>query len=548
MALNGGNVLVNCLKSLGSERIFAVPGESYLAVLDALYDHDDIELITCRQEGGAAMMADAYGKLTGRPGICFVTRGPGATNASAGVHIAAQDSTPMILFIGQVATDMMEREAFQEVDYRRFFSPMVKWAAQIDDPDRISEFVSRAYHTAINGRPGPVVLALPENILSAPACKQPLPKFKPNHTGISINALSDLTNLLEKAERPMILNGRAGWTSEATESLKTFAETNQIPVAATFRCQDTFDNRLPNYIGDVGIGINPKLAQAVKDADTLLLIGARLGEMTTGGYSLIDIPSPKQTLIHVYPGAEELQRTYAADLAINCSITAFCQAIESIELKSKPNSQTPAQYRANYLDWNKAVKADSEVQLSEIIKWLNDNLPDDTIITNGAGNYSAWTHRFFQYKQYHTQLAPTSGSMGYGLPAALAAKAQDRNKTVVCFAGDGCLQMTIQELATAVQFELNIIIIVINNNSWGTIRMHQEKNYPNRVKGTDLINPDFITLANAYGLHSELVETTEEFGPAFDKASQSGKPALIEIRHPVEVINPSTTLSKLSRL
>ena len=545
MNSSGGEVLIDCLKSLGTERIFAVPGESYLAVLDALYDHPDIELITCRQEGGAAMMADAHGKLTGRPGICFVTRGPGATNASAGVHIAAQDSTPMILFIGQVATDMMEREAFQEIDYRRFFSPMVKWAAQIDDAGRISEFVTRAYHTAVNGRPGPVVLALPENILSAQTTEQALPEFKPNHTGVPVTALAELTDYLEAAKRPLILTGRAGWTAEATKSLQIFAEKNQIPVAATFRCQDTFDNRLSNYIGDVGIGINPRLSEAVRDADTLLLIGARLGEMTTGGYSLIDIPHPKQTLIHVYPGAEELNRTYAVDLAINCSTTAFCQAIKSIGLKSKPDSAALEQHRANYLDWNKTVKADCNVQLSEIIKWLNDNLPEDTIITNGAGNYSAWAHRFFQYKQYHTQLAPTSGSMGYGLPAALAAKAQHRNKTVVCFAGDGCLQMTIQELATAVQFELNIIVILINNNSWGTIRMHQEKNYPKRVKGTDLVNPDFITVANAYGLHSELVETTEEFGLAFERSKKSEKPALIEIRHPVEIINPSLKLSQL---
>ncbi len=545
MNLNGGSVLINCLKALGARHLFAVPGESYLAALDALYDHDDIELITCRQEGGAAMMADAYGKLTGRPGICFVTRGPGATNASAGVHIAAQDSTPMILFIGQVATDMMEREAFQEIDYRRFFSPMVKWAAQIDNPGRICEFVSRAYHTAVNGRPGPVVLALPENVLSASTSQQPLPEFRPNHTGVPTSAITELTELLQKAERPLILTGRAGWSTEATKSLQIFAENNRIPVAATFRCQDTFDNRHPNYIGDVGIGINPELAQIIKQADTLVLIGARLGEMTTAGYSLIDVPLPKQSLIHVYPGAEEINRTYAVDLAINCSATAFCRAIETLQLTRQDKPNAVQQYRSNYLNWNEAVKADCDVQLSEIVKWLSDNLPDDAILTNGAGNYSAWLHRFFQYKHYHTQLAPTSGSMGYGLPAALAAKTHDRNKTVVCFAGDGCLQMTIQELATAVQFNLNIIVIVINNNSWGTIRMHQEKTYPGRVKGTDLVNPDFTCLAKAYGLHSESVSKTQEFAPAFTRAVESGRPALIEIQHPLEVINPTTRLGEL---
>ncbi len=545
MTSNGGNLLINCLRSLGTDRVFAVPGESYLAVLDALYDFSDIELITCRQEGGAAMMTEAHGKLTGKPGICFVTRGPGATNASAGVHIAAQDSTPMILFIGQVATSMIEREAFQEIDYRRFFSPMVKWAAQIDDPARISEFVSRAYHTAVNGRPGPVVLALPENVLSASAVDQALPKFRQNETGLSESCLSELKSFLEKAEKPLLLTGRAGWTAQATKALQNFAYTNRLSVATTFRCQDTFDNRHDNYIGDVGIGINPELNQAVKNADTILLIGARLGEMTTGGYNLIDIPAPKQTLIHVYPGAEELNRTYSTDLAINCSVTEFCNAVENIELNNKPNLKYLEKFRTNYLNWNKAVKSGSSLQLSEIMKWLSDNLADDAVITNGAGNYSAWIHRFFQYKQFHTQLAPTSGSMGYGLPAALAAKCQNRDRTVICFAGDGCLQMTIQELATAAQFDLNIIVIVINNNSWGTIRMHQEKTYPGRVKGTDLVNPDFAVLATAYGFHSETVAETGEFICAFERAQQSRKPALIEITHPLEIITPSLKLSQL---
>ena len=543
---NGGHTLIEALKSLGVKRVFAVPGESYLAALNGMYDQPEIELITTRQEGGASIMAEAHGKLTGQPGICFVTRGPGATNASAGVHIAYQDSSPMILFIGQVATDMVDREAFQEIDYRRFFSPIAKWAGQIDDPARIVEYVNRAYHTAISGRPGPVVLALPEDVLSAVSCPQPMPVLTPNATGVSDHSLNEVIDLLEKSKKPLILTGRAGWTSKATHCLEKFAKLNNIPVAATFRCQDTFDNRHPNYIGDVGIGLNPELAKSVKQADTLIVLGARLGEMTTGGYTLIDIPSPRQTLIHVYPGAEELNRTYAANVAINCSVTQFCQSIEAIELKDKPEVGDLDQYREHYLRWNQAIESQTPVQLSQIMHWISNHLADNSVITNGAGNYAGWIHRFFCFKQFHTQLAPTSGSMGYGLPAALSAKAMDRNRAVICFAGDGCLQMTIQELATAAQFKLNIIVIVINNGSWGTIRMHQEKTYPGRVKGTDLVNPDFTSLAKAYGFHSELVLTTNDFAVAYERAEKSGLPALIEIKHPIEQIAPNLKLSDLA--
>ena len=547
MQNNGGSILIKSLESLGVSRVFAVPGESYLAALDALCDHPKIELITARQEGGAAIMAEAHGKLTGEPGICFVTRGPGATNASAGVHIAQQDSSPMILFVGQVATSMMDREAFQEIDYRRFFSPICKWAAQIDNPARISEYVNRAYHNAVNGRPGPVVLALPEDMLSGPAPEQALPHYTANRSGLSAQTLAQLTQALENSNNPLIITGRAGWTSKASLALKNFAQNNNIPVAATFRCQDTFDNRHDNYIGDVGISINPQLAQAIKQADTLLVIGARLGEMTTSGYSLIDIPSPAQKLIHVYPGAEELNRTYATSQAINCGVSDFCQTIESTVLKRKPSIETLNTYRQNYLNWNQPINVDCPVQLSSIMHWLRENLPDDAVITNGAGNYAGWIHRFFQFRQYHTQIAPTSGSMGYGLPAALSVKAQNRERTVVCFAGDGCVQMTIQELATAVQFKLNVIVIVLNNGSWGTIRMHQEKSYPGRVKGTQLENPDFTELAAAYGLHSERVAQTQEFAQAFKTAQQCEGPALIEIIHPVEVIAPNVSLSALSQ-
>ena len=544
--INGGDTLIQALKSLEVKRVFAVPGESYLAALNGLFDQPEIELITARQEGGASIMAEAHGKLTGKPGICFVTRGPGATNASAGVHIAYQDSSPMILFIGQVATQMMDREAFQEIDYRRFFSPIAKWAGQINEPSRIVEYVNRAYHTAVSGRPGPVVLALPEDVLSATAVTQSMPVFRPNATGISAQSIKKLVDLLDTSTNPLILTGRAGWTAKATRALEKFASVYNIPVAATFRCQDTFDNRHTNYIGDVGIGINPELANAVRAADTIIVLGARLGEMTTGGYTLFDIPSPSQTLIHVYPGAEEINRTYASALSINCSVTAFCTAIETLELPKKPDLDVLNLYRENYRRWNQAIESDLPVQLSQIMHWLSDRLQENTVITNGAGNYAGWIHRFFTFKQFHTQLAPTSGSMGYGLPAALSAKAMDRRTTVICFAGDGCLQMTIQELATAVQFELNIIVIVINNGSWGTIRMHQEKTYPGRVKGTDLINPDFTSLAKAYGLHSELVTTTDEFAPAFERAESSDSPALIEIRHPLEQIAVNIKLTDLA--
>lgn len=543
---NGGDILIQALKSLDVTRVFAVPGESYLAALNGLYDHPDMELITARQEGGACIMAEAHGKLTGKPGICFVTRGPGATNASSGVHIAYQDSTPMILFIGQVATTMMDREAFQEIDYRRFFSPIAKWAGQIDHPSRIVEYVNRAYHTAISGRPGPVVLALPEDVLSAPCETPTLPRFKPNATGISARSIKRTVELLEKSDQPLILTGRAGWDSEATAALQQFAKNNDIPVAATFRCQDTFDNRHPNYVGDVGIGINPQLAGAVRQADTLIALGTRLGEMTTGGYGLIDIPSPSQNLIHVYPGAEEINRTYAATQAINCSVTEFCQAIGMIELRHKPDAERLRLFRSNYLSWNRAVDSGSPVELSEIMHWLNQRLPDNAVIANGAGNYAGWIHRFFKFKQFHTQLAPTSGSMGYGLPAALAAKALDRQSPVICFAGDGCLQMTIQELATAVQFRLNVIVIVVNNGSWGTIRMHQEKTYPGRVKGTDLVNPDFCSLAGSYGLHCERVSSTDDFAAAFERSVRAERAALIEICHPLEQIATNLRLSDLS--
>ncbi|WP_343312581.1 thiamine pyrophosphate-binding protein [Brucella sp. BE17] len=544
---HGGQVLVDALRIHGVKRVFCVPGESYLAALDAFYDvHDEIDLIVCRQEGGAAYMAEAYGKMTGKPGICFVTRGPGATNASIGVHTAFQDSTPMLLFIGQVASDQVEREAFQEIDYRRMFGQMAKWVVQIDDAARIPELVSQAFHRAVNGRPGPVVVALPEDMLSAYATVDDAPAYKLVEMHPGAEQLQDMANRIEKAERPLMIVGGGGWNSEAVANLQTFAENMHLPVATSIRCQDMFDNTHPLYAGEMGTSISPKLAQRVRDADLLVVVGARLGEMTTQGYELIDIPVPKQKLIHIHPGAEELGRVYHADLPINASMPAFARASATLPALSDPRAKAwaasvNADYRANI----ETPTIPGPVQMGEIMAWLREHLPSDAIITNGAGNYSAWPHRFYQYRTYRSQLAPTNGSMGYGVPAAVAAKLTDPKRTVVAFAGDGCFLMNGQELATAAQYGANAIFIVINNGMYGTIRMHQERNYPGRVSGTDLANPDFASLARAYGLHGETVENTGDFAPAFERCEHSGKPALIEIRIDPEALSPKMSLSEM---
>ncbi len=544
---NGGQILVDALRIHGVERVFCVPGESYLAALDAFHDvQDDIDLIVCRQEGGAAYMADAYGKLTGKPGICFVTRGPGATNASIGVHTAFQDSTPMLLFIGQVASDQVEREAFQELDYRRMFGQMSKWVVQIDDAARIPELVSQAFHRAVNGRPGPVVVALPEDMLTAYATVDDAPAYKVVEMHPGAGQLQDMADRIEKAERPLMVVGGGGWNGEAVADLQTFAENMHLPVAASFRCQDMFDNTHPLYAGEMGTSISPKLAQRVRDADLLVVVGARLGEMTTQGYELVNIPVPKQKLIHVHPGAEELGRVYHADLPINASMPAFARAAARLPAIATPRAKAWAEsvnadYRANL----ETPTIPGPVQMGEIMAWLREHLPDDAIITNGAGNYSAWPHRFYQYRTYRSQLAPTNGSMGYGVPAAIAAKLTEPERTAVAFAGDGCFLMNGQELATAAQYGANAIFIVVNNGMYGTIRMHQERNYPGRVSGTGLANPDFASLARAYGLHGETVENTADFAPAFKRCEQSGKPALIEIRIDPEALSPKMSLTQM---
>ena len=542
----GGQVLVDQLKIHGVDRAFCVPGESYLAALDALYDAPQIQLLTCRQEGGAAMMAEATGKLTGRPGICFVTRGPGATNASAGVHIAFQDSSPMILFIGQIARHMREREAFQEIDYRRMYGPLAKWVAEIDDPERIPELVSRAFYTATAGRRGPVVLALPEDMLRSRVDVPDAEAYRPVETAPGAAAIAAFRERLAAAERPFVIVGGGGWDAQAVEDLRAFAEANALPVGVAFRCQDLFDNTHPNYAGDVGIGLGPKLAERIGQADLLLVVGARLGEITTGGYALISIPRPAQTLVHVHPGAEELGRVYQPDLAIHAGVGPFLAAARAMPAIDAPPwaAATPAAH-ANYLDHSSPTSTPGSLQMGEVVAWLGDNLPADAILTNGAGNYTIWVHRFYRYRRYRTQLGPTSGSMGYGLPAAIAAQAADPGRRVVCFAGDGCFQMTGQELATAVQYRLNVIVLVVNNGMYGTIRMHQERAYPDRVIGTDLANPDFAALARAHGAFGEVVTTTEAFAPAFERALAADRPAVLDLRVDPQAMTPRQSLAEI---
>ena len=542
----GADALIDALSLNGVERIFCIPGESYLAALDALYDRTQIQLVVCRHESGAAFMAEADGKITGRPGVCFVTRAPGATNASGGLHIAMQDSTPMILLIGQIARKDVDREAFQEVDYRRLFSEVTKWSAQIDDAERIPEYLNRAFAVATSGRPGPVALALPEDMLTDPCqCPDARP-WKSIDTSPSAEAIEQTTQLLNQAQRPLIIVGGSGWSQICADQLQHFAAHNQIPVANSFRCQDFFDNEHPNYIGDLGLGVNPALTTRIREADCLLVIGARLGEMTTGGFSLLDIPNLVQRLIHVHPGADELGHIYQPDLAINASASRFIEAlhIKTLDPRDDGSEQVRSGHQS-YLNWNATIEVTGALQLSSIIHDLRQLTEDDAIICNGAGNNSGWLHRFFRYRGYRTQLAPTSGTMGYGLPAAIAAKFRYPGRTVVAVVGDGDFMMISQELATAMQYQLNIIVILVNNGTYGTIRMHQEREYPTRVIGTDMINPDFVALAEAHGAVAERVATTGEFVPAFNRAKAANRLALIEIELDTNILTPTTTVDSL---
>jgi acetolactate synthase I/II/III large subunit len=544
---HGGKVLVNALQTHGVRRAFCVPGESYLPVLDALYDaREHIQLVVCRQEGGAAFMAEAYGKLTGEPGICFVTRGPGATNASIGVHTAMQDSTPMILFIGQVGSDVVEREAFQEVDFRRMFGQMSKWVAQIDRADRIPELLSHAFHVATSGRPGPVVLALPEDMLFG-RCDvvSNAQTYRRTATFPGAPQVHQLRTLLQEAHQPFVILGGGGWNAQACADVQRFAETFDLPVGCAFRRQDLFDNRHANYAGDVGIGINPKLLQRIKDADLLITIGARLSEMTTQGYTLIDIPRPKQKFVHVHADANELGKVYQTDLAINASLPEFCAALKTLNAVAINWKAWRETARGDYAENAKLTSMPGALNMAQVVEFLRKRLPANAILTNGAGNFASWLHRFYPYTGFRTQLAPTNGAMGYGFPAAVAAKITHPDRPVVCFSGDGDYLMNGQELATAVQYGANVITLVINNGMYGTIRMHQEREYPARVWGTELRNPDFAALARAYGAHGETVSATQEFEPAFERALASGKPALIECRIDPEAITPKTTLSAI---
>ena len=534
---HGGQILIDQLKIQGVDRVFCIPGESYLPALDGLYE-SGIQTIVGRQEGGVAMMAEASGKLTGRPGIAFVTRGPGASNASAGIHIAFQDSTPMILFVGQVDSSHRDREAFQEVDYKKMFSPLAKWVAEIDNIERLPEYISRAFNVALSGRPGPVVLSLPEDTLFAKSDIPDAPKANPSKQMVSEEDVNEVIDKLKRAKNPFIIVGGSGWSSEAAENLGKFAKSMGIPVGTSFRCQDYLDNRHPNYVGDVGIGINPALLKRIKLADCVLVLNARLGEMTTGGYSMFDIPKTTQYLIHVHPDPNELGSVYQPDIGLVCNSAEFIK--KAVNNSKEHQNKSPIKERANYQAWQKPLTTPGNVKMEVVIKKLSNILPEETIITNGAGNYNGWLHRYFTYKGWRTQVGSTSGSMGYGLPAAVAAKLIHHDKEVICLSGDGCFQMTMQEFGTACQYGLNIIIIISNNSVYGTIKMHQEKAFPGRPSGTSMVNPNFAELAKSYGGHGEVVLSTDQFSGALERARNSNKPAILDLRTDPKAINPQT--------
>lgn len=542
----GGEILIDQLVVQGVRHAFCVPGESYLAALDALHDAP-ISLTICRHEGAAAMMAEAVGKATGRPGICFVTRGPGATNGSAGVHIARQDSAPMIMFVGQVGRDMREREAFQELDYRQVFGGIAKWATEIDDPARIPEIVSRAFFTACNGRPGPVVVALPEDMLTERCVVPNAAAVEPVETWPGLNDMSRLQKMLWAAKKPIAIIGGSRWSEAASAAMMRFAERFALPVATTFRYQHLFDSSHPCYAGDFGIGPNPKLLARIKGADLVLLIGDRMSEMSSQSYTAFNIPEPQMKLVHVHPGAEELGRVYHPALAINAAPTAFCAALEGLQppndIAWKGEADTA---HADFLAWTEKPSAQpGPINLGEIMVWLRDNLGPEAIITNGAGNFATWINRYYRFRRYNTLIAPTSGSMGYGLPAALAVKTLYPDRTVVCVAGDGDFLMTGNDFATAVQYARPVIVVLWDNGTYGTIRMHQEREYPGRVVGTELKNPDFAAYAKAFGGFGIRIEKTADFPAAFAAAQKSGLPSIIHLKVDAEPLTPGMSMSAI---
>jgi acetolactate synthase-1/2/3 large subunit len=537
-------ILVDQLQIHGVRHVFCVPGESYLAVLDAFYD-SDLAVTVCRQEGGAAMMAEAVGKATGRPGVCFVTRGPGATNASPGIHIAWQDSTPLVMFVGQVARDMREREAFQEIDYRAMFGSMTKWATEIDDPARIPEIVSRAFYTAANGRPGPVVVSLPEDMLTERVGVDDATAYVPIETSPGPGEMAKFAELLGAAQAPILILGGSRWSQEASDRVARFAEKFALPVCTTFRRLHLFDALHPCYAGDLGIGPNPRLVDRIMSADLVVLIGGRMGELPSQSYTLFHIPRPQMKFVHVHPGAEELGRVYSPTLPINATPTAFAAALEKLEVPGTLRGDAEAAH-AEYLSWTEApTEQPGGVNLGAIMVWLREYLPDDAIVCNGAGNYAAWIHRFFRFRRFGQHIAPTSASMGYGVPAAVAIKRLYPERPVVCIAGDGDFLMNGQEFATAVQYALRLVVVIADNGIYGTIRMHQEREYPGRIVATDLRNPDFAAYARAFGGFGVSVENTAEFPAAFKEAQASGKPAIIRLAIDPEAITPMTTLAKI---
>ncbi|WP_158803440.1 thiamine pyrophosphate-binding protein [Acidisoma sp. L85] len=542
----GGQLVVDCLLAQGVEHVFCVPGESFLAVLDALHG-TPIALTVCRQEGGATMMADAVGRLTGRPGIAMVTRGPGATNASPGVHIARHDSVPLILFVGQIARDMKGRGAFQEMDFNAVFGTMAKWVVEIEDAARIPEILSRAFHVAMQGRPGPVVISLPEDMLTDVALAFPGARVEPVETAPSASQLSALHDLLEQAKKPVLLLGGAGWTVDSIARLRGFIERYDLPVFTTFRRATLLSGDHPNYGGELGIGPNPKLRARIEAADLVLMFGTRMAEIPSQGYTLFDIPTPRQKMVHVHADAAELGRVYHPALAIQATAVGLAEGLTLLSpVRDIPWRKETQQARADFLAWTSiAPKLPGSVQYGEVMVWLRDRLPPDAIVTNGAGNYTIWVQRFLRFRSFGSQLAPISGSMGYGLPAAVGAKRIQPGRMVVCFAGDGCFLMNGQEFATAVQYDLPIIVIVVDNGMYGTIRMHQERHYPGRVSGTDLRNPDFAGYARAFGGHGEKVERTEDFEAAFERAFASGLPSIIHLIVDPEALTPGASLSAI---
>jgi acetolactate synthase I/II/III large subunit len=546
--LSGGQLVVAALRAHRVDMAFSVAGESYLEVLDALLDAPEIHLVTCRQEGGAAFMAEAYGKLTGAPGVLLVTRGPGACNASIGIHTAFQDSTPMVVLVGQVARHQIDREAFQEVDFRKMFAPLAKWVAQIDMAERVPELMNQAFQVATSGRPGPVVLALPEDMLRDRRAASVVGPYRAVHAHPGAADLAEMRRLLSTAERPMMLVGGSGWTDDACHDITCFAEANDLPVCCSFRRQDIVNNCSPIFVGDLGTGASPTLVARLNEADLLLAVGARIGEITSQSYSLLGIPDPGKTLIHVHAAAEELGRVFRPNLAIQSGMGEFAAAVRELEPLARPRwARWRRSARSEYEAGLAASVADGALDLGKVMAWLRERLPDNAIVTSDAGNFSGWPNRFLQYRRPGRQLGPTSGAMGYGVPAAVAAKLIHPDRLVVGFCGDGGFMMTGQELATATLEGAGPIILVFNNAMYGTIRMHQERRFPGRVVGTALKNPDFLGLARAYGVFGASVTRTEDFAPAFEEAASGKGAAIIELKMDPELITTRTTLGEIRR-